>query len=65
MKLPIKVEMLVSKIITTPSTDNPLFPIFLSKVSTLDKRSVVIIKNIFIFFLKYFWLRILLKRNNF
>ena len=33
--------MLVSKIITTPRTDNPLFPIFLSKVSTLDKRSVV------------------------
>ena len=41
IKLPIKVEMLVSKIITTPRTDNPLFPIFLSKVSTLDKRSVV------------------------
>ena len=33
--------MLVNKIITTPRTDSPRFPIFLSKVSTLDKRRVV------------------------
>ena len=35
------VEMLVRSIITTLSTDNPRFPIFLSNVSTPDKSSVV------------------------
>jgi hypothetical protein len=41
IKLPIKVPMAPSRIITTTKTDNPRFPIFRSNASTLDNKTVL------------------------